>query len=93
MHSFLHVPAMIKCSKMKRKDESNDNTPSKIPGNGRCHQSGAFSISRTNEKEGRKLHQNASKNLSISLRVCVCVLLLLLLLTRKLGCSKTLKSV
>lgn len=37
-----------------------------------CHQSGAFSISRTNEKEGRKLRQNAGKNLGISLRVCVC---------------------
>ena len=30
MHGFLHVPAMIKCSKMKRKYESNDNTPLKI---------------------------------------------------------------
>ena len=30
MHCFLHVPAMIKCSKMKIKDESIDNRPSKI---------------------------------------------------------------
>ena len=36
MHCFLHVPAMIKCSKMKIKDESIDNRPSRE----RCNQFG-----------------------------------------------------